>query len=314
MKKKANKQKPELPMDHLGFCSSHLSSDGHELSRTLSGEEHLQKLPEKYLVSGSSLLHRLRYFFSFSEHITISSLEVMKKKWKNERRSSSIHWLHRLSSSHLWASSTNLLIFHCRNMKKRLHRYYLATIILSFCCIWSNIVLADSSKPVEVTGNPNTSLITGNEQATLWWSNGATNTQSSKSNWASTPTSQTVYTTEKVPGASCDCGTVDANGEFKKDGNVCLKVETRLYKCTVSLGMGGFQAMLKGILTYFVRIVTLLWVLAIVGLGIAWAWAGGDDIKSKSKLKWWAINIIVWMAILFFFEYILKFLAPSIFQ
>jgi ABC-type uncharacterized transport system permease subunit len=58
----------------------------------------------------------------------------------------------------------------------------------------------------------------------------------------------------------------------------------------------------------------LLGVLSLVGLGIAWSLAGGDDAKAKSSLKKWAVNILVGMIILFFFRYILQFLAPWIYQ
>jgi ABC-type uncharacterized transport system permease subunit len=63
-----------------------------------------------------------------------------------------------------------------------------------------------------------------------------------------------------------------------------------------------------------INIVLLLGVLAVVGLGIAWSFAGGDDIKAKSTLKKWAVNIIIGLIILFFFTYILRFLAPWVYQ
>ena len=58
----------------------------------------------------------------------------------------------------------------------------------------------------------------------------------------------------------------------------------------------------------------LLGVLGIVGLGIAWSFAGGDDIKAKSSLKKWGVNILVGLTLLFLFSYILSFLAPWIYQ
>jgi hypothetical protein len=58
----------------------------------------------------------------------------------------------------------------------------------------------------------------------------------------------------------------------------------------------------------------LLGVLGIVGLGIAWSFAGGDDVKMKSNLKTWGINILVGLIILFLFRYILQFLAPWIYN
>jgi hypothetical protein len=63
-----------------------------------------------------------------------------------------------------------------------------------------------------------------------------------------------------------------------------------------------------------INITILLGVLAVVGLGIAWSLAGGDDVKAKSSLKSWAINIIAGVVILFFFRYILMFLAPWIYN
>jgi hypothetical protein len=63
-----------------------------------------------------------------------------------------------------------------------------------------------------------------------------------------------------------------------------------------------------------INIVLLLGVLSVVGLGIAWSFAWGDDVKAKSSLKKWAINIIIGLVILFMFRYILLFLAPWVYQ
>jgi hypothetical protein len=57
--------------------------------------------------------------------------------------------------------------------------------------------------------------------------------------------------------------------------------------------MLGFQEVFAKIIRYVINIVLLLGVLAVVGLGIAWSFAGGDDVKAKSTLKTWAINIVI---------------------
>lgn len=58
----------------------------------------------------------------------------------------------------------------------------------------------------------------------------------------------------------------------------------------------------------------LLGVLAIVGLGIGYAvFSGGDEEKTK-MVKGYAMNLIIGLTILFFFRYILQWLAPWIYQ
>lgn len=57
----------------------------------------------------------------------------------------------------------------------------------------------------------------------------------------------------------------------------------------------------------------LLGVLGIVGLGIAWMFAGGDDIKMKASLKKWGVNVLIGLTLLFMFGSILKFIAPWIY-
>ncbi len=81
----------------------------------------------------------------------------------------------------------------------------------------------------------------------------------------------------------------------------CSIITTRKYKCTIQTGLSGFQVVFAQIIRYVINIVLLLAVLAVVGLGIAWSFAGGDDVKMKSTLKTWAINIIVGLLILFMF-------------
>jgi hypothetical protein len=160
----------------------------------------------------------------------------------------------------------------------------------------------------------------------------------------------TIFTSEKVPGADCTCvdesysdnyGTIipkeyidsiekEPNSAISKSNwtysfstpqgqtiiskSNCWNPATRKYKCTVTPGLSWFQTIFAEIVRTVVFIVMLLGVLAIVGLGIAWAWAGGEDIKMKSTLKSWGINILIGLAILFLFRYILTFIAPWIYK
>lgn len=115
----------------------------------------------------------------------------------------------------------------------------------------------------------------------------------------------TVITTEKVPGANCECAPWAGD---------CTDITTRKYLCTSGKGLSAFQEVVAQIVRYVVNITLLLGVLAVVGLGIAWSFAGGDDIKMKSALKKWAFNIIVGFVILFMFWYILRLLAPWVYM
>jgi hypothetical protein len=114
-----------------------------------------------------------------------------------------------------------------------------------------------------------------------------------------------VIVTERVPGAACNCTASCLPGD---------PVERRKYECTVTTGLIWFQNMFATIIRWIVNIVMLIWVLAIVGVGIAWSLAGGDDAKAKWEIKKWAMNILAGMIILFFFRYILQFLAPWIYR
>lgn len=129
---------------------------------------------------------------------------------------------------------------------------------------------------------------------------------------------QTVIVTEKVPGADCVCiQGVDAGWKIQYDATdlACRwAVTVRKYECTIETGLAGFQNMFATIIRWLVNIVMLAGVLAIVWLGIAWSLAGGDDAKAKSELKKWWMNILIGMIILFFFRYILQFLAPWIYK
>lgn len=138
-----------------------------------------------------------------------------------------------------------------------------------------------------------------------------------------TTTPRTVIVTEMVPGAECKCIAEGAADNVPADGvwpvlpgkweAACATVEKRKYECTIQPGLEWFQNMFATIIRWLINIVLLIGVLAIVWLGIAWSLAGGDDAKAKSELKKWAINILVGLIILFFFQYILKFLAPWIY-
>jgi hypothetical protein len=134
----------------------------------------------------------------------------------------------------------------------------------------------------------------------------------------------TIFTSEKVPGANCVCvadgatRTEDINGNTMNpwiwEAACSGEVSKRKYQCTLPTWLAGFQSILAQIIRWVINIVLLLGVLAVVGLGIAWSFAGWDDIKAKSTLKKWAVNIIIGLIILFFFKYILAFLAPWVYQ
>lgn len=74
------------------------------------------------------------------------------------------------------------------------------------------------------------------------------------------------------------------------------------------------MSLFKKMMNWVVQIATLLRVLAIAALGVAWAVAGGDDPEYKKTLKDWVIGIMIGLVILFMFSYILRFLAPWIFE
>ena len=128
----------------------------------------------------------------------------------------------------------------------------------------------------------------------------------------------TIFTTEVVPGADCICAVDNRDSKDINWGatleSQCWPITTRKYKCTLPTGLSGFQTVFAKIIRYVINIVLLLGVLAIVGLGIAWSFAGGDDVKAKSTLKTWAINIVMGLIILFMFRYILLFLAPWVYN
>jgi hypothetical protein len=146
------------------------------------------------------------------------------------------------------------------------------------------------------------------------WDNTVTNAWTSKS----------VIVTEMVPWASCQCWYSNAVGDsgekawqwMNEWNNACKEtpIQERKYRCTVEPWFWSFQKMFAQIIRWFIFIVMLLGVLGIVWLGIAWAWAGGDDVKAKWNLKKWGINIAIGLVILFFFRYILTIIAPWIYN
>ena len=77
--------------------------------------------------------------------------------------------------------------------------------------------------------------------------------------------------------------------------------------------MTAFQKIIGSIIKWFVYIIMLLGVLAIVGAGIMMAF-GSDSEEYTKKAKGWAMNIIIGLIILFTFSYILKLIAPWIYQ
>ena len=120
-----------------------------------------------------------------------------------------------------------------------------------------------------------------------------------------------VFVTERVPWAKCTCA-AKGGGE----GEECtsnIKVENRKYKCSVEKWLTAFQEMFRSITRWVVYVTMLLWVFAIAWAGIMWAF-GSDSEEYTKKAKWWVMNIVIGLIILFTFRYILWFLAPWIFQ
>lgn len=71
--------------------------------------------------------------------------------------------------------------------------------------------------------------------------------------------------------------------------------------------------MVQNFSSWLMNLAILAGVLVIAAFGVAWSIAGNEDTEYKRKLKEWATNIIIGLAILFFFSQILRFLAPWIF-
>ncbi len=142
--------------------------------------------------------------------------------------------------------------------------------------------------------------------------------------WASTPAADwpvNVIVTEMIPGAKCTCIAInneildskDSVAMANSDGNNCKNPQTRKYSCEVAKWLGGFQSIFREITRWVVYITMLLGVMAIAGAGILWAW-GSESEEYTKKAKWWVMNILIGLVILFTFRYILGFLAPWIFQ
>ncbi len=124
----------------------------------------------------------------------------------------------------------------------------------------------------------------------------------------------TVFVTEMIPWAKCECVSMTPWNNPSARIIDCGDITTRKYQCTLEPWLSSFQKMFAGIIRYLIYIVLLLWVLALASLGVAWGWAGGDDVKMKTNLKKWWINIFAWLIILFLFQYILRFIAPWVYQ
>lgn len=159
---------------------------------------------------------------------------------------------------------------------------------------------------VYTTGNSDGSVntITCNKDACTGWSTPEQNASFGAVN--SSPEKVLIYTTEDIPGGNCVC----VDGCWGSTGDLTKKK----YQCEVTKWFSSFQSMLATIIKWFIYVAILVSVLALVGLGIAWSLAGGDDIKAKTGLKKWAINIMIGFVILIFFTTILRFIAPWIFM
>ncbi len=139
-----------------------------------------------------------------------------------------------------------------------------------------------------------------------------------------TPAPQEVIVTTEIPWAGCTCISTEAAPVDLAPDQAwpprppvvsCGNPDTRKFKCTIpTWWLVGFEKLFAEIIRVFVYITLLFGVLAIVALGIGYAvFSGGDEEKTK-KIKNYAVNLIIGILILFFFRYILTFLAPWIFQ
>ncbi len=139
-------------------------------------------------------------------------------------------------------------------------------------------------------------------------------TQTNSTGSGSTGSGETLtYVTEPVIGADCKCVVKNGSGEIVANPLMCGDITNRLYECKVPEGMAGFQSMFRAVVKWIAIVATLLGVLALVALGIAWAISGGQDSKMKKDLKEWIQNIIIGLLILYTFGFILRFLAPWVY-
>ena len=188
-------------------------------------------------------------------------------------------------------------------------------------CIWKD----NKWNLIEITNRDSTitykNLSNGSEVICdeKWWCTWNDTAWSQNLNWSfiesTTPPSNKwpikIYTSERIPGGNCKCWSMSAGWTFQE--SACASVEKRLYECTIEPGLWSFQSLLATIIRYFINIVLLLGVLAIVGAGILMSfWSDSEEYTKKAK--WWAINIIIGLIILFAFRYILWLLAPWIYQ
>lgn len=133
--------------------------------------------------------------------------------------------------------------------------------------------------------------------------------------------------TEKTPWYNCVCAR-EAQGEWEKKVSINGYVEDKVfdwkdcsnneitkrkYICTVPEWFAGIQSSFQQIIRWVVQIAILLGVVAIAALGIAWSVAGDWDPAYKKFLKEWLTGLIIGLLILFFFRYILLWVAPWIF-
>ena len=93
-----------------------------------------------------------------------------------------------------------------------------------------------------------------------------------------------------------------------------IPIEERAYICDSPQGMAGLQEFARNLIRWVINIALLLGVLWIACLGVAWIIAGDNDTEEKRKIKWWLTNLIVGLIILFFFQQILRFIAPWIYN
>lgn len=77
--------------------------------------------------------------------------------------------------------------------------------------------------------------------------------------------------------------------------------------------MESFQSVFSNVGKYIMIITVLFGVIALAGLGVAWAIFGGTDEHMAKTLKSYAINLMIGLTILGTFSLILKFLAPWIY-
>lgn len=208
--------------------------------------------------------------------------------------------------------------------------YRLIILLVSLFCIWIQCTYADPDgnaweaeaarvqASIEALAIRDLSDIDGSykalEDKKLWENPLPLLKAASKATNAEGSEDITVFVTELIPWADCVCVSMTPWNNPSGSATYCGDITTRKYQCTLHPWLSSFQSMLAGIIRYLIYIVLLLWVLALASLGVAWGWAGGDDVKMKTNLKKWWVNILAWLIILFLFQYILRFIAPWVYQ